>query len=102
MSRTDEIRLEGLDERLTCLERNVGAIMSELNLVAVATEKSHYNYREGCIIHMHMNNSGKTKMINSEILKDEISLDKETEERLLNDIISEAKFLRRNVQLHHK
>lgn len=80
MRRTDEIRLERLEERLKDLERNVGAVMSELNLVAAVTLDSYVYYREGYNNPMHMNNSGKPKMINSEILiKAE---DKETEERI--------------------
>ena len=85
MRRTDEIRLERLEERLKDLERNVGAIMSELNLVAIVTRKSYPNYREGYINPIHMNNSGKPKMVNSELLKCGILVndeDKETEERI--------------------
>ena len=68
MSRMDTIRLERLEERLKDLERNVGAIMPELNLIAVATKESYPNYRDGYNNQIHMNNSGKPKMINSEIL----------------------------------
>lgn len=85
MRRTDEIRLERLEERLKDLERNVGAIMSELNLVAVVTRESYVYYREGYNNLIHMNNSGKPKMINSELLKHGILVndeDKETVERI--------------------
>ena len=85
MRRMDEIRLERLDERLKNLERNVGAIMSELNLVAAVTLESYVYYREGYNNPIHMNNSGKPKMVNSELLKDGILVnyeDKETEERI--------------------
>lgn len=85
MRRTDEIRLERLEERLKDLERNVGAIMSELNLVAVVTRESYTNYHDGYINPIHMNNSGKPKMINSEMIKPGLLVnyeDKETEERI--------------------
>ena len=68
MSKMDIIRLDRLEERLKDLERNVGAIASELNLVAVATRESYTYYREGYDNSMHMNNAGKPKMVNSEIL----------------------------------
>lgn len=80
MRRTDEIKLERLDERLKDLERNVGAIMSELNLVAVVKRESYANYREGYINPIHMDNSGKPKMINSEILKSGLLVNDEDKE----------------------
>ena len=85
MRRMDEIRLERLEERLKDLERNVGAIMSELNLAAVVTRESYVNYREGYNNPIHANNSGKPKMINSELLKEGFLVndeDKETAERV--------------------
>ena len=85
MRRTDTIRLERLEERLKDLERNAGAIMSELNLVAAVTKDSYVYYREGYNNPIHMNNSGKPKMINSELLKCGILVndeDKETAERV--------------------
>ena len=85
MRRNDVIRLEKLEERLKDLERNAGAIMSELNLVAVVTHESYAYYREGYNNPLHMNNSGKPKMVNSELLKDGILVndeDKETVERI--------------------
>lgn len=85
MSRMDAIRLERLEERLKDLERNAGAIMSELNLVAVVTRESYANYREGYNNPIHMNNSGKPKMVNSELLEAGILVndeDKETVERI--------------------
>ena len=85
MRRNDNIRLERLEERLKDLERNAGAIMSELNLVAVVTRESYVNYREGCNNPIHMNNSGKPKTINSEFIKAGILVndeDKETVERI--------------------
>ena len=85
MHRNDAIRLERLEERLKDLERNVGAIMSELNLVAAVTHESYVYYREGYNNPIHMNNSGKPKMINSELLEGGILVndeDKETVERI--------------------
>ena len=82
MRRNDAIKLERLEERLKDLERNVGAIMSELNLVTVVTPESYVYYREGYNNPIHMNNSGKPKMINSEMLKPGILVDKETSERV--------------------
>lgn len=85
MHRNDVIRLEKLEERLKDLERNVGAIMSELNLVAAVTHESYANYREGYNNPIHMNNSRKPKMINSELLEGGILVndeDKETAERV--------------------
>ena len=85
MRRNDDIRLEKLEERLKDLERNVGAIMSELNLAAVVTRESYVYYREGYNNPIHMNNSSKPKMVNSELLKRGILVideDKETEERI--------------------
>lgn len=85
MRKTDSIRLERLEERLKDLERNVGAIMSELNLVALVTKESYVYYREGYNNPIHMNNSGKPKMINSEMLEGGILVndeDKETVERI--------------------
>lgn len=85
MRRNDVIRLEKLEERLKHLERNVGAIMSELHLVAVVTRESYANYREGYNTPIPMNNSGKPKAINSEMLEAGILLedeDKETVERI--------------------
>ena len=85
MHRNDVIRLEKLEERLKDLERNVGAIMSELNLVAAVTLESYVYYREGYNNPIHMNNSGKPKMVNSELLKGGILVndeDKETVERV--------------------
>ena len=85
MRRMDTIRLERLEERLKDLERNVGAIMSEMNLVAVVTKESYVYYREGYNNPIHMNNSGKPKTINSEMLKPGLLVndeDKETVERV--------------------
>ena len=85
MRRNDNIRLEKLEERLKDLERNVGAIMSELHLVAVVTLESYVYYREGYNNPIHMNNSGKPKMINSELIESGLLVnyeDKETAERL--------------------
>ena len=85
MRRNDVIRLEKLEERLKDLERNVGAIMSELNLVAAVTKDSYVYYREGYNNPMHINNSGKPKMVNSELLEAGILVydeDKETVERI--------------------
>ena len=85
MRRTDVIKLERLEERLKDVERNLGAIMSEMNLVAVVTRESYANYRDGYNNPMHMNNSSKTKMVNSELLKCGILVndeDKETVERV--------------------
>lgn len=85
MRRMDTISLEKLEERLKDLERNVGAIMSELNLVAAVTRESYVYYREGYNNPIHMNNSGKTKMVNSEMLNPVILVndeDKETVERI--------------------
>lgn len=85
MRRNDTIKLERLEERLKDVERNLGAIMSELNLVAVVTQESYPYYREGYNNPIHMNNSGKPKMINSEIIKPGILVnyeDKETAERV--------------------
>lgn len=85
MRKTDSIRLERLEERLKDIERNVGAIMSELNLVALVTKESYVYYREGYNNPIHMNNSGKPKMINSEMLEGGILVndeDKETVERI--------------------
>ena len=85
MRRMDTIRLEKLEERLKDLERNVGAIMSELNLVAAVTRESYVYYREGYNYPMHMNNSRKPKMVNSELLEAGILVndeDKETVERI--------------------
>lgn len=59
--------------------------MSELNLAAVVTRESYVYYREGYNNPIHMNNSAKTKMINSEMLKPGILVndeDKETVERI--------------------
>ena len=77
MRRMDTIRLERVEERLKNLERNVGAIMHELNLAAVVTRESYVYYREGYNNPIHMNNSGKPNMINSAIYED-----KETAERI--------------------
>ena len=85
MNRNDAIKLERLEERLKDLERNVGAIMSELHLVEVVTRESYVYYREGYNYPMHMNNSSKPKMVNSELLKAGILVndeDKETVERI--------------------
>ena len=80
MRRNDAIKLERLEERLKNLERNVGAIMSELNLAAVVTRESYVYYREGYNNPVHMNNSGKPKMINCEMLKPELLVDDEDKE----------------------
>ena len=85
MHRMDEIRLERLEERLKNLERNVGAIMSELNLAAAVTRESYVYYRDGYNNPIHMNNSCKPKMVNSEMVKHGILVnyeDKETVERI--------------------
>ena len=85
MRKNDAIKLERLEERLKDLERNVGAIMSELNLVAAVTCESYVYYREGYNNPIHMNNSGKPKMVNSEMIKPGILVDyedKETVERI--------------------
>ena len=85
MRKNDAIKLERLEERIKDIERNLGTIMSELNLVAVVSRESYVNYREGYNNPIHMNNSGKPKMINSEFLKAGnlvICEDKETVERI--------------------
>ena len=85
MRRNEVIRLEKLEERLKDLERNVGAIMSELNLVAAVTRESYVYYSEGYNNPIHMNNCGKPKMVNSELLEAGILVndeDKETVERI--------------------
>ena len=85
MRKNDAIKLERLEERVKNLERNVGAIMSELHLVAVVTLESYVNYREGYNNPIPMNNSGKPKAINSEMLEAGILVnneDKETVERV--------------------
>lgn len=82
MSRIDTIRLERLEERVKNLERNVGAIVHELNLAALVTRESYVYYREGYNNPIYMNKSGKPKMVNSELLESGILLkdeDKETD-----------------------
>lgn len=50
-------RIDNLEQRVTDLERNVGSVMGELELVTISTRKASDNYRKG------LNNKGK--MINS-------------------------------------
>ena len=80
MRKNDAIKLERLEERLKNLERNVGAIMFELNLAAVVTRESYANYREGYNNPIHMNNSGIPKTNNSEFINSAILVDDEDKE----------------------
>ena len=71
MSKMDIIRIERLERRLEYLERNVGSVMDELNLVAIASCESYKNYRDGYKNPIHGIGYDRAMMINSEILNDD-------------------------------
>ena len=71
MSKMDIIRLERLERRVEDIERNVGSVMNELNLVAIASCESSKNYRDGYKNPIHVIGYDSARMINSAILNDD-------------------------------
>lgn len=64
-------RVSDLENKVDALERNVGSIMNELNLVAIASCESSKNYRDGYKNPIHSIGYNGTRMINSAILNDD-------------------------------
>ena len=71
MSKMDIIRLERLERRVEDIERNVGSVMNELDLVAIASCESSKNYRDGYKNPIHSIGCNGARMINSAILNDD-------------------------------
>lgn len=71
MSKMDIIRLERLERRVEDIERNLGSVMNELNLIAISTCESSKNYSDGYKNPIHRIGYDKASMINSEILNDD-------------------------------
>ena len=71
MSKMDIVRLERLERRVEDIERNVGSVMNELDLVAISSCESYNNYRDGYKNHMHRIGYNGARMINSAILNDD-------------------------------
>lgn len=71
MSKMDIIRLDRLERRVEDIERNIGSVMNELNLVAIASCESSKNYSDGYKNTIHRIGHYGARMINSEILNDD-------------------------------
>ena len=71
MSKIDIIRLERLERRVEDIERNVGSVMNELNLIAIASCESSKNYSDGYNNPIKSIGYASAKTINSAMINDD-------------------------------